>query len=95
MKLTKGTQVVYKPDHIMLLDFDYPNGAQPGFVMSVSKNDGDYFVRYWRIEEGLPRNELRTKANSELTSDSNLVVIDTVPQDWVDQAITAIEAENL
>jgi len=57
--------------------------------------NGDYYVRYWLIVDGKPINELRTKANSELTPSWNLLVKATVPQSWVDQAIAAIEAGEL
>ena len=85
--ITAETQVIYVPNHIKdPMKFDYPNGAQPGFVTSQA-TDGDYFVRYWIIENGKPIEELRTKANSELTPEGNLLAIDTVPQEWVKRAI--------
>jgi len=94
--MKKGTQVIYCPAHVQsIADFGYPNGSQPGFVMGKSNYDGDYFVRYWRIVDDKPINELRTKLNSELTSEGDLHEIATVPQSWVDQAIAAIEAGEL
>jgi len=55
--------------------FTYPNGIQPGFVMSGPNFEGAYFCRYWRyawdgISGYMP--DLRTKSNSELTRGDSL-----------------------
>lgn len=92
--LEPGTQVVYVPSHINYRKgkFGYPNGAQPGFISS--RCEGDYvFVRYWLVEDGKPINELRTKANSEKTPVENLRFVNTVPQEWVSQALFTIQKE--
>jgi hypothetical protein len=92
--LHRGDQVIYKPDHIEdPLAFDYPNGSQPGFIVSGPCRSSAfgpldcYFVRYWRIVKGRPVNDLRTKANSESTPVRCIVVQDTVPQEWVEKAL--------
>lgn len=88
MKLKLGDQIVYVPGHLwdQPLKFGYPNGAQPGFVTGLN-SESDYFCRYWIIKNGKPINELRTKANSKLTPSFFVKRMDTVPQEWVDDAI--------
>lgn len=101
MILNRGTQVVYVPSHIRMRDrlsypFNYPNGAQPGFVLAGPTGtqpgaifEHSYFIRYWMLENGHPINELRTKANSESTPTRLLIVENSVDQLWVDAWIAA------
>jgi hypothetical protein len=87
-ELLPGTQVVYVPNHLAEgeLTIGYPNGCQPGFVTEKAGVDPEgYFVRYWWLDGETITEELRTKANSELTYRDNLAVLDSVPQDRVDR----------
>jgi hypothetical protein len=96
--LKPGTQVIYVPNHITsekvrdLLNFDYPNGTQPGFVISGPTSVGNYFVRYWKLEGKIALNHLRTIHNSELTMAGNILVRSSVPQGWVVDAMKFIES---
>ena len=89
VKLQRGTQVVYRHRHYEGTEFSNLHGLQAGFVTSgLAGTHGDsYFVRYWLIQGGKVINELRTKANSELTKLEDLEVVDSVPQEWVEAAL--------
>jgi len=80
--IRRGAQIVYVPNHAWGND-EHPD-CEAGFITSVSEDAA--FCRYWG-EEG----QLRTKANSERTPISNLVLKDTVPQKQVEEALGAIE----
>lgn len=67
------TQVAYIPTHAKG-DIAHPD-VEFGFVTSLRKNAA--FCRYWR--KSFP-GQLRTLANSELTSLENLVEFESVPQ---------------
>jgi len=93
--LVPGQQVIYKPRHVQkTTPFEYPNGAQPGFITSGPvRNDDIYFVMYWQLNEnGEPIKDLRTKASSEATFANDILVCDgvnvalPVPQEWVEWA---------
>jgi len=86
-KLERGTQIVYRPSHYSGDTFDYLTGVQPGFVTSGPDNEGAYFCRYWIVKDKKVVNELRTKAGSESTPIVNISVLETVPQEWVEQAL--------
>jgi len=97
-QLVRGTQIIYTPPHLkkptgLKCKFGYPNGSQPGFVTSGPTAIGDYFCRYWLIEDGKPIRELRTKANSENTPLRSLTVPNghsitfPVPPVWVEEAL--------
>ena len=93
-KMEIGRQIVYVPSHVKEWhDYNYPYGAQPGFVSGLSNVPGHVFCRYWLIEDGKPINELRTKANGELTPVRLLLAKNTVPQEWVKEAREWIEKE--
>ena len=79
-----GTQIIYIPRHAEG-DADHPD-AETGFVTSMKTNDFAW-CRYW--SRHFP-GELRTKANSELTSTAQLVTRDTVPQGVVDRRIVKL-----
>lgn len=85
--LKSGTQIVYVPNHAEgdLNHYD----CEIGFVMRDQKDGSDsVFCRYWR--KGLAGIELRTKANSELTPIDNIIVMDSVPQQLVRDAINEV-----
>ena len=86
MKLTKGTQIIYVPNHAD--DINHPD-CEDGFVTSVGRAGA--FCRYWsNINPG----HLRTMANSELTPFKNLVIRDTCLQSKVDKCLRIIEDEE-
>jgi hypothetical protein len=61
-------QVAYIPTHAMG-DVNHPD-VEFGFVVSKAKAPHCYYVRYWsKYSPG----ELRTKANSEITPEENLI----------------------
>jgi hypothetical protein len=99
VKLEKGTQIVYVPSHIPLMNykskFGYPNGSQPGFITSGPTEDGSYFCRYWlwdhEANEFVP--ELRTKDNSELTPGNLIVVYEEFSQYHVKRELEYIERQ--
>lgn len=79
-----GTQIAYVPSHVNG-DIRHPD-VQFGFV--TSERDNAHFCRYWtRGKEG---NDLRTKANSELTPNKYLVQYKAVSQDHVDSELNWI-----
>jgi hypothetical protein len=92
-ELSRGTQVVYVPDHADGR-LDHPN-SEEGFVTSVRTFGGDgsadiAFCRFWsKYHDGL-----RTKANSEACFARHLVVKDTRDQTRVDQSLAQIERED-
>lgn len=85
--LKQGTQIAYVPNYADG-DIGHPD-VQFGFVSSVV--DSGAHCRYWQNKkyqtESFP--ELRTKANSELTPFDNILIWDSVSQDYVNQAIAA------
>ena len=93
--LKRGDQILYVPSHIEIGDWNihrlwhYPNGVQPGFVSTGPAANGGYFCRYWQLdEEGkcfIPH--LRTLANSELTPNERIVVVDYFNQRHVEAAM--------
>ena len=82
-KLITGTQIIYVPTHTDG-DLAHPD-CEEGFVTSVRGDNA--FCRYW--SKHTP-NSLRTKAGSELTPISLLVIKDTMPQEMVDDKLEAI-----
>jgi hypothetical protein len=92
MNLEKGDQIAYFPDHALprpgeKLDFTHPN-VEFGFVSSPQPSEQGYFCRYWI--QGQP-GKLRTTANSEATSNYNLVLYKSVSQELVQQTIERYE----
>lgn len=85
--LDPGTQILYVPNHAEG-DEDHPD-VEAGFVTSCKPHLGIVFCRYWS-GPGI----LRTKANSEGTPSSNIVVKDTVPQEVVDAKLAGILREQ-
>lgn len=79
--LERGAQVVCIPSHLK----GQPNhkNCEAGFVTSVGNDERSVFVRYWRSD----LSDLRTKANSELTYITDLVVRESVPQERVEAAL--------
>lgn len=75
------TQVAYIPTHAEG-NLAHPD-VQYGFIASARRPDGSYKVRYWSKRDP---NELRTKANSEITDEENLVAHATHTKDMVDWA---------
>jgi hypothetical protein len=75
------TQVAYIPNHAEG-NLAHPD-VQYGFIASARRPDGSYIVRYW--SKGHP-NELRTKANGEVTDEENLVAHASHTKDMVDWA---------
>ena len=95
MKIAKGTQIIYVPDHAGD-SITHPD-CQPGFIASNTMLNGGIFCRYWKKGPGvswLSDLQLRTKANSELTPIDMLVVRDTVLQSDVEKAIAEYEGEK-
>lgn len=83
--LKRGTQIIYVPSHAYG-DENHPD-VEIGFVMRDQVEGKDnVFCRFWRKD----LSDLRTKANSESTPISSLVVVDTVTQSRVDDAIREI-----
>jgi hypothetical protein len=82
-----GTQIAYIPDHAKSAGLTHPD-VELGFV--TSERDSSHFCRYWR--KGQP-GLLRTVANSELTSNRDLVEISTVPQGLVDALVEGFRHE--
>lgn len=82
--LKRGTQIIYVPQHA-LGDFNHPD-CEKGFITSLGYSSQDAFCRYWRQT---PPFGLRTKANSELTPISQLIVQDSVSQEEVEAALKA------
>lgn len=77
-ELSRGTQVVYVPDHADGR-LDHPN-SEEGFVTSVKEDLGIAFCRFWsKHYDGL-----RTQANSEACFAEDLVVKATQPQTRID-----------
>ncbi len=80
MELKRGMQIVYVPSHA---EGDTKHrDAEQGFVTSVVGDNA--FCRYWSKFEG---GQLRTKSCGELTSISNLLIQDSVPQIEVEAAL--------
>jgi hypothetical protein len=95
-----GDQVIFIPEHRFgehqkVEAWGYPNGIQPGFIMSMASGD-DYFVRYWNWDSsvGVFIPDLRTKTNSERTSARNLFFFEFFEQKLVYKAIKEIEQED-
>lgn len=78
LDLARGTQIAYIPSHAEG-DLSHP-GVEFGFVTSVGlyadEQENVAFCRYWRKD----LTDLRTKANSEATPISCLVLHESVPQ---------------
>ena len=83
-----GTQIAYIPDHAKSSGLTHPD-VEFGFVMREQGNS--HFCRYWR--KGHPR-DLRTIANSELTSNRDLVEVNSVPQGLVDALVEGFKKER-
>lgn len=84
MKLKKGMQIAYIPNHADG-DVDHPD-VEFGFVTSVK---GDtVFCRYWRSKDSP---ELRTKTNSEGASKRYISYYVSRPQNEVDEVIKDYE----
>lgn len=80
--MKRGTQIIYIPDHAGE-DTSHPD-CQTGFTTSDIRSDRYIFCRFWsKCSPG----ELRTKANSELTSVENITVATSVPQEQVEAAL--------
>ena len=82
MELKRGTQIIYVPDHAND-DVNHPD-CEPGFTSVVLQSGQLLRCRYW--SKTYP-GELRTRSNSELAHERNLVVRDTVPQAQVEAAL--------
>lgn len=84
--LLPQTQILYIPDHAEM-NINHPD-VEPGFIDRVVKDQ--VFARYWYKQtiNDLDKLELRTKANSEITPHSNLVIMPSVPQEKVDLFFT-------
>jgi hypothetical protein len=78
--IQRGTQIIYVPTHANG-DIRHQD-CEPGFVTSVRGRNA--FCRYWSKYH--PQ-ELRTKANSELTPIDLLVIRDTVPKSRVSRML--------
>lgn len=78
-----GTQIIYIPQHAEE-NIHHPD-CEEGFITSVQGRAA--FCRYW---SKFPPFDLRTRANSELTSLSSLVICDTRPQSTVERALKEI-----
>ena len=81
-----GTQIVYIPMHICIKNVDHEDNEE-GFVFGKEKN-GSIPCRYW--SKFYP-DQLRTKANSEMTPMWRIVKKDTRPQGMVNKAIKEIQ----
>lgn len=81
--MKRGTQIAYVPRHANG-DLDHDD-VETGFITSVIGNAA--FCRYW--SKANP-DELRTKANSELTHICLLEKIDSVPQGRVDELLKVL-----
>lgn len=80
---TRGTQIIYIPDTAKG-NRDHPD-CETGFVASDDQESNRFvYCRYWR--DGLPL-DLRTKNNSEATPREALVIENTVPQRYVEEAL--------
>ena len=85
-QFARGTQIVYVPTHAEN-DMEHAD-CEAGFVWGIAGWVGGAQCRFWSKHNP---GELRTKAGSELTPISMLVIKDTVPQARVDAAIRKIE----
>ena len=86
-KLKRGTQIVYVPSHIRRKDGSYNKKSsflERGFVTSGPTLDGSYMCRYWSKSDV---EDLRTKANSELTPADCIVVEETYPPSMVQKML--------
>jgi hypothetical protein len=93
MRLKKGDQIAYFPDHALPQpgekpDFTHP-GVEFGFVSSSMPSGEGYFCRYWN--KFASPGTLRTTANSEATHLDNIIRYDSVSQELVQQAIERYE----
>lgn len=96
-ELKRGQQIMYVPEHLKErflknkpLKMDNLSGLQPGFVTSTVDSDDPIFwvfCRFWIVENGEAINELRTKANSEITPIDNVFPVEIVDQEWVEAAL--------
>jgi len=84
MILKRGIQIAYVPQHAN--GYEYHEDVEYGFITSV-RGDGA-FCRYWSKSDPT---ELRTKCNSELTPVRYLIVLNTRPQEMVDQLLEETE----
>lgn len=86
-----GLQVAYLPDHAFG-EIDHPD-VEWGFVTSLPESpNGAAFVRYFRSRDS---DELRTKANSELTPLDNLYIIEHHPVDLVARLLAGCQAQTI
>jgi len=81
--MKRGTQIAYVPTHANG-DLDHDD-VQTGFVISV--NGDAAYCRYWSKSNP---DELRTKANSELTPLCLLEEIDSTSQERVDEILKTL-----
>ena len=87
--MKRGTQIAYIPDHANG-DLDHPD-VEAGFVTSWREGDQAAYCRYW---SKVNPDELRTKANSELTPCRYLEEIDSCPQWRVDAELEKIDSQS-
>ena len=84
--MKNGTQIIYFPPHVEFGDETHP-ATEFGFVYGQKQNDA-IFCRYW---SNLFPQELRTKANGELTPLHRIMVKDTRNQQLIWKEIRKIE----
>jgi hypothetical protein len=81
--LTRGTQIVYRPNHAEDLSH---HDCEEGFIASVDPDANVAWCRYWYRDY----DELRTKSCSERTPIANIVIKDTHAQARVQAALVRI-----
>ena len=85
-QLKPGTQIASVPDHVSKLT---DPEVEYGFITRTTEA-GYAFCRFWQRDN---ITELRTKSCSEGVPYKNLVVIDSVPQSQVEEAMVWIKQE--
>jgi hypothetical protein len=89
IELKRGTQIAYIPNHAEG-DINHPD-VEFGFIYKISWF-GDAWCRYWRKGH---LGELRTVANSEMTSVENIRLCNSLSQRLVDQTIEKIDESEV